>query len=142
MADKAYEGMFLLDSGRFATDPDGTTRHLLDIVQKAGGTVVAHRPWQDGKLAFPIAGQRKGLHYLIYFRLDGRRLPEIDRSCKLSDLVLRHLVINQPEALFDQMVAALTAHEEAEETASESSEETSGESSSKSQEKSQEAPVS
>ena len=49
-----YEGMFLLDSGKFAADHEGTIAHLMEILDKAGAEIVAHRPWQDGKLAYEI----------------------------------------------------------------------------------------
>ena len=46
-----YEGMFLLDSADFASDPDGMTKMLTDLIERVGGTISAHRPWQDGRLA-------------------------------------------------------------------------------------------
>ena len=108
MPEKLYEGMFLLESGRFAADPEGTAKNITGMIEKAGGTLVAHRPWQDGRLAYSILGQRKGLHYLAYFRMPGPGLKDLTRACKLNDLVLRHLIINQPQVLFDAMVSALS----------------------------------
>ncbi|WP_298861123.1 30S ribosomal protein S6 [uncultured Gimesia sp.] len=102
-----YEGMFLLDSGKFAADHEGTIAHLMEILEKAGAEVVAHRPWQDGKLAYPIEGHMKGLHYLVYFTMPGKGMDLVTRACHLSDIVIRQLVINQPQSLFDAMVAAI-----------------------------------
>ena len=109
MADNLYEGMFLLDSGRFAADPEGVTGRLLSLLESSGATVAAHRPWQDGRLAYEIQGRRKGLHYLVYFRMGGEGHTELGRLCKLSDVVVRHLIIRHPQVLFDAMVDALTA---------------------------------
>jgi small subunit ribosomal protein S6 len=100
--------MFLVESGRFAADPEGTAGNITGMIEKAGGTLVAHRPWQDGRLAYPIARQRKGLHYLAYFRMPGSGLRDLNRACKLNDTILRHLIIHQPQTLFDAMVAALS----------------------------------
>ncbi|MGE3317181.1 MAG: 30S ribosomal protein S6 [Planctomycetaceae bacterium] len=108
MSENLYEGMFLVESGRFAADPDGTAQSITGMIEKAGGTLVSHRPWQDGRLAFPINGQRKGLHYLAYFRMPGTGLKDLNRACRLNDLIMRHLIINQPQTLFDAMVAALS----------------------------------
>ncbi len=108
MAENLYEGMFLLDSGKFAANPDGLAAGIVDLLEKAGATVAAHRPWQDGRLAYEIEGRRKGLHYLTYFRLDPAAITRLTRSCKLSDIVLRHMFIKQPESLFQAMVDALT----------------------------------
>jgi len=100
--------MFLLDSGRFATDPDGVSGQLISLLESTGATVAAHRPWQDGRLAYEIEGRRKGLHYLVYFRMGGEGHSELNRLCKLSDVVVRHLIIRHPQVLFDAMVDALT----------------------------------
>lgn len=104
-----YEGMFLVESTRFANDPEKVTNAILELIQKSGGTVVTHRPWQDGKLAYPINGRRKGLHYLTYFRMPPAAMPDLDRACKLSDTVMRKLIIRHDQMLFDAMVAAVSA---------------------------------
>lgn len=111
MAEKLYEGMFLLDSTRFSSDPEGTANEVLGILNKAGANVVAHRPWQDGRLAYEIEGTRRGTHYLTYFRMDGSGVTDVNRSVKLNETVLRHLIIQQPSTLFDAMVEALGSHD-------------------------------
>ena len=108
MAENCYEGMFLLDSARFAADPDGVTGQLLGLLEKVDAQVMAHRPWQDGKLAYQIEGMRKGLHYLTYFKMDPSHVATLNRECQLSDLVVRQLVIKPPQQIFDAMVQALT----------------------------------
>lgn len=107
-----YEGMFLLNSTKFANDPEGSTEALMAILEKADASVVAHRPWQDGKLAYEIEGQRKGLHYLVCFKMAGEGAAILNRQCQLSDLVVRHLVIKHRVELFDAMVNALTVGDE------------------------------
>jgi small subunit ribosomal protein S6 len=68
---------------------------------------VANAPWQEGKLAYDIDGHRKGLHYLTYFKMDGSQVENLARICKLSDLVIRHLVIEHEAALFELMTRQL-----------------------------------
>lgn len=99
-----YEGMFLIDSSKYAADPEGTVKSLLEMIEKAGGEVVAHRGWQEGRLAYEIEGQRKGLHYLVLFRMPGEGMKALTRACKLSELILRQLVIKHSEILFEAMV--------------------------------------
>lgn len=110
-----YEGMFLLDSGKFASDPDGMAGKVIEIVEAAGGSAVLHRPWSDGKLAYPIEGHRKGLHYVVYFHMPPAGMTALTRACKLSDAILRQLVVKQPKTLFDAMVSALGGAESEEE---------------------------
>lgn len=102
-----YEGMFLLDSSKFAADHEGTIAHVIEILEKAGAEIVAHRPWQDGNLAYEIEGHKKGLHYLVYFTMPGTGMDVVTRACHLSDIVIRQMVIKQPQTLFDAMVSAI-----------------------------------
>lgn len=109
VAQNLYEGVFLVESTKFANDPEKITNTILDLIQKAGGEVLAHAPFNDGKLAYPINGRRKGLHYLTYFKMAPAGQKELDRACKLNDLIMRKLIIRHPENLFNAMVQALTA---------------------------------
>jgi len=99
-----YEGMFILDSGRFGANPEAAAAEVTGIIEKVGGTVSTHRPWQDSKLAYPINGHRKGLYYLAFFTAESRAVNEINGIVKLNDNVLRHLVLSHDKGLYDQMV--------------------------------------
>ena len=103
-----YEGMFLVDSGKFAMDPDGVTNDILAVLKRAGATVVAHRPWQDGKLAYEINGMKKGLHYIVCFTMPGSGMKTLIRQCQLSETIVRQMVINHPQSIFDATVAAIS----------------------------------
>lgn len=109
-----YEGMFLVGSSQYANDPEATTEAIMAILERAGATVVAHRPWQDGKLAYEIEGHRKGLHYLVCFKMAPGGMDVLTRQCQLSDVVIRQLVIKHVPELFNAMVDALNGvlHEE------------------------------
>ncbi|MBL8850030.1 MAG: 30S ribosomal protein S6 [Planctomycetaceae bacterium] len=113
MAERLYECMFLLDSGRFAQDRSGTEDAVKDLLGKCGGEILAAAPWQDGKLPYPIEGYKKGCHYLTYVKMDGSQVGELARLVKLSDLVLRHLVIDHTDhgALFhEKLIPTLQNH--------------------------------
>lgn len=111
MSEYMYEGMFLLDSNRFAADPDGVQGQVKGILDRVGASIVASRPWQEGKLCYPIEGHRKGLYFLACFKMDGGQMTELNRLCKLNDTVLRQLVIRHPKVIFDAMVDALMTHD-------------------------------
>src|SRR4029079_8508337 len=80
-----YEGMFLLDSNKYAANPQGVSGEVLALLERVGAKVLATRPWQDGKLSYNIKGHRKGLHFLVYFSMDRRHLLEIDRLAELNE---------------------------------------------------------
>lgn len=107
MAQAYYEGMFILDSGKFAGDPDAAGNEVLGIIEKVGGTAVTHRPWEDRKLAYQIGRHRKGLYYLTFFTAESTAVNEIRGIVKLNDNIVRHLILSHDKALFDQMVEML-----------------------------------
>lgn len=106
--DYLYECMFLVDSARYASDHEGVMNELTAMLEKAGGTIVVSRPWQDGRLAYEIDGHRKGTHILFLLKMPGTGVNDLARSVRLSDLVIRHLVIRHSETLFEAMTSALS----------------------------------
>ena len=110
LAQRLYECMFLLDSGRYAQDPQGTENTVKEYLSKCDAEIVGMAPWQDGRLAYEIDGHRKGLHYLVYLRMDGSRVDQLERICKLSEVVIRHLLLEHEEKLFELMTQQFAEH--------------------------------
>ncbi len=108
MANVTYEGMFLLDSNKYAVNPEGIKGEVLALLERIGAKVLATRPWQDGKLSYAIDGHRKGLHFLVYFSMDSLHLVELERLVKFNETILRHMVIKLPVALIEPMLAMAT----------------------------------
>jgi len=98
--------MFILDSNRYARDPQGAATEISDLLQKFGGQILASRMWEDRRLAYPINGHRKGTYWLTYFKLDSGQLDKLTRQCQLTDNIVRSLFLKvQP-----QIVDALVSH--------------------------------
>ena len=109
-----YEGLFILDSNRFARDREGMAREIEGFIEGVEGEVLVSRLWEERRLAFPIKGQRKGAYWLMYFRMPTLRLTELTRQCDIHDPLLRHLFVKLPPAL----VEPILAHAKGETTAS------------------------
>jgi small subunit ribosomal protein S6 len=107
LAQAYYEGMFILDSSKFGADPDGAGKEVIGIIEKVGGTVVTHRPWEDRKLAYQIGKRRKGLYYLTFFTAESTAVNDIRGIVKLNESVVRHMILSHDKGLFDQMVEML-----------------------------------
>ena len=106
MALNVYEGMFILDSGRFSRDPEGIAEQITKLVQDAGGEILVSRFWEERRLAYPVEGQKKGVYWLTYFRTDSQSLAELNRQCTLFDASIRHLFIK----IDDRIVESLVQH--------------------------------
>ena len=105
MATNVYEGMFLLDANRYSRDPNGVSKEINDIVEKCGGEMLVSRLWNEQRLAYPINGQRKGTYWLTYFKLDSAKQTDLNRACRLSDNIMRNLVLRVDDRLVDALVS-------------------------------------
>lgn len=99
-----YEGMFILDSNRYARDAAGTVAQIPATVEQFGGKILASRLWEERRLAYPIKGHRKGTYWLTYFRLDGNQVTDLNRQFQLNEAVLRSLMLKIDPRIAEAMV--------------------------------------
>jgi small subunit ribosomal protein S6 len=88
-----YEAMFIFDSNRFARERAGMPAEVEKAIKTAGGEVVVSRLWEERRLAYPIAGQRKGTYWLIYFRGPSSIVAPLNHQWEIQEGLLRHLVL-------------------------------------------------
>jgi small subunit ribosomal protein S6 len=93
MPANVYECMFLLDTNKVAGDVPNAAKQLHALLERNQAEVLASRPWDERRLAYPIDGHKKGLYYLTYFRSEGKSIVGIERDCALTELVLRTLIL-------------------------------------------------
>lgn len=105
MAENVYEGMFILDSNRYAREAAATPGLMADLILKCGGSILANRLWEERRLAYPIEGQRKGTYWLTYFKMDSQKLAELNRHCQISETILRTLFLKVDPRIAEALVA-------------------------------------
>jgi small subunit ribosomal protein S6 len=104
MPANVYECMFLLDTNKVAGDVPGAAQQLRGILERNHAELLASRPWDERRLAYPIKNHKKGLYYLTYFRTEPKNLINIERDCALNELILRQLVLKIDSKLEDVML--------------------------------------
>jgi small subunit ribosomal protein S6 len=104
LSQHVYEGMFILDSNRYARDAAGTVAQIPVAVEQFGGKMLASRLWEERRLAYPIKGHRKGTYWLTYFRLDGDQITNLSRQFQLNEAIVRNLVLKIEPRIADAMV--------------------------------------
>ncbi len=105
MAVNVYDGMFILDAGRYARDPEGISSYLTKVIKDEGGEILVSRLWEERRLAYPIKGQRKGVYWLVYFRIDGEKVATLRQKFSLSETILRFLFVRVDPRIVDTLVA-------------------------------------
>ena len=88
-----YDGLFLMNPQAVGTDLAGAIERVREILQRHEAEIVSIRKWDDRRLAYPIAGQKRGVYILALFRVAGQAIARIERDCHLSEEVARVMVI-------------------------------------------------
>jgi small subunit ribosomal protein S6 len=94
MPANVYECMFLLDANRVAGDVQSAAKQIHSLLEKNHAEILASRPWDERRLAYPVKGQKKGLYYLTYFRTEGKNLVGLEKDLALNEMVLRQLILH------------------------------------------------
>ena len=91
---KLYEGMFLVDSGKAASDWDGVNATIKKILDRAEAEIVSIRKWDDRRLAYDIRRTSRGTYMLCYFKAEGRKIQGIEKDVQLSENIIRVLILS------------------------------------------------
>jgi small subunit ribosomal protein S6 len=101
---KPYEGLFLFPQSALA-DLQSAVEHVETILSRAGAEIIAFSKWDERKLAYDIAGNKRGVYLLVYFLVDTSKMAGIERDCNLSERILRTLIIRADHMTEEQMRA-------------------------------------
>ena len=91
-----YEVMFILDPALEDDKKDATVETVKTIIASEGevGNVDV---WGMKKLAYPIQKKAEGYYVVVEFKAAHTLPKELDRRLKISDNVMRHIIINKDE---------------------------------------------
>lgn len=105
MPANVYECMFILDTNKVGGDIPAAAQQLHAILERHHAEILASRPWDERRLAYPIGNHKKGLYYLAYFRTEGKNLAELKRDFGLNEMILRNLILRIHPKWVDAMLA-------------------------------------
>src|SRR5205823_13844467 len=67
------------------------------LIERSGGTIDRTNLWGKRKLAYEVKHQKEGSYVLQDFQLAPERVPELESSLKITEEVVRHLIVRKPE---------------------------------------------
>jgi small subunit ribosomal protein S6 len=88
-----YELMVVLDPNLDETATEALNTRIQSMITQRGGTIGSVEPWGRKRLAYPIGRYRDGVYVLIRFQLGPNTAAEIERALKLTESVIRHLLV-------------------------------------------------
>ena len=88
----------------YVVSPDATDDQVTDlhnqveaIIQRIGGQLEKTDNWGRRKLAYEIGRHKEGTYVLETILGSGELMKEIDRRLRVTDLIIRHLVVRVDE---------------------------------------------
>ena len=96
---RLYEAMWVVDANSGREDYNKCVAAIKEIVEKGGGTWINADKWEERKLAYPIKKKKRALYIINHFSAPTESVIKIDRNARLSDVVLRHMILVDEDGL-------------------------------------------
>jgi small subunit ribosomal protein S6 len=92
-----YEVLYIVRADLDDEKVQDAVKRVNTLIQRSGGTPERTNLWGKRKLAYEVKHQKEGAYVLQDFQLDPNRVPELEAGLKISEQVLRHLIVRKPE---------------------------------------------
>ncbi|HWQ62393.1 MAG TPA: 30S ribosomal protein S6 [Negativicutes bacterium] len=67
------------------------------LITNNGGTIDKVDRWGKRRLAYEIKDFNEGVYFVVYFTAPAKVVAELDRVMKITDEILRHMVVKQED---------------------------------------------
>ena len=94
---KAYELLLFTNPSIDEETRLAALKRIDSVVAAAKGTVDNVEEWGKRKLAYEIDGLTEGDYVLIDFHMDPQEIAELDRVLRISDTVVRHMIVRRDD---------------------------------------------
>jgi small subunit ribosomal protein S6 len=91
-----YEILLLLDPELPEQRQGEIVARSRELIERGGGRFDRHDVWGRRRLAYEIDRKADGTYHLLTFASEPAALDEVSRVLKITDGVLRHMVVRRP----------------------------------------------
>jgi small subunit ribosomal protein S6 len=89
-----YETIFIIQPELSEEEAEGHIKRVESLITRLGGELLKTERWGKKRLAYEINKQRYGYYVLLRFRGNATLLPELERHYRLTEGIIRSMVIN------------------------------------------------
>lgn len=94
---REYEVLYIVRADVDDDKVQDAVKRVNTLIERSGGSAERTNLWGKRKLAYEVKHQKEGSYVLQDFQLDPDRVPELESSLKITEEVLRHLIVRKPE---------------------------------------------
>lgn len=91
---REYETVFVLDPNLDEEQVKAEVDKVQGVITGMEGEIIGVEPGGKRRLTYEIKGNREGYYTLISFKSKPSSIAELERSYKLNERVLRHIIVN------------------------------------------------
>lgn len=92
-----YEVLYILRADLEDDKVQDAVKRVNTLIERSGGTIDRTNLWGKRKLAYEVKHQKEGSYVLQDFQIGPDRVPELEAALKITEEVLRHLIVRKPE---------------------------------------------
>jgi len=92
-----YEVLYILRADLDDEKVQDAVKRVNTVIERSGGTLERTNLWGKRKLAYEVKHQKEGSYVLQDFQIGPERVPELEAALKITEEVLRHLIVRKPE---------------------------------------------
>jgi small subunit ribosomal protein S6 len=100
-----YEVLYIVRADLDDDKVQDAVKRVNTLIERSGGTLERTNLWGKRKLAYEVKHQKEGSYVLQDFQFDPNRVPELEAALKITEEVLRHLIVRKPEKVVVPPVA-------------------------------------
>ncbi|HSP09152.1 MAG TPA: 30S ribosomal protein S6 [Candidatus Dormibacteraeota bacterium] len=94
---REYEVLYILRADLEDDKVQDAVKRVNTVIERSGGTIDRTNLWGKRKLAYEVKHQKEGSYVLQDFQIAPERVPELESALKITEEVLRHLIVRKPE---------------------------------------------
>ena len=92
-----YEVLYIVRADLDDDKVQDIVKRVSTLIEKAGGTLERTNLWGKRKLAYEVKHQKEGSYVLQDFQIPSERIPDLEAALKITEEVLRHLIVRKPD---------------------------------------------
>jgi small subunit ribosomal protein S6 len=104
-----YEAIFIIHPELNEEDVEEHIKRVENLVTRLGGEILKTERWGKKRLAYEVDKHRYGFYVLLRLRGNAAILPELERHYRLTEGIIKSLVIRLKTEPKDELV--MVAHE-------------------------------
>ncbi|MCY9375018.1 MULTISPECIES: 30S ribosomal protein S6 [Bacillus] len=94
---RKYEIMYIIRPNIDDESKKAVIERFNDVLTSNGAEITGTKDWGKRRLAYEINDFRDGFYQIVNVQSDAAAVQEFDRLAKISDDIIRHIVVKEEE---------------------------------------------